>query len=122
MIQVGQWDRFEISLCNTTAGDRAELDVTYTKPDGGLVNFWGFAEGNGVWKIRFMPDCLGVWEYRARFSDGSPGASGRFACVPSDIPGMISKDEANQPDTPALLAKLGLTGYHWRCRAVSAVA
>ena len=95
MIQVGRWDRFEISLNNPAAGSQAELNVTYKKPDGGSVNFWGFYDGDDVWKIRFMPDCLGVWEYSAQFSDGSPGASGQFVCVPSDIPGMISKDEAN---------------------------
>ncbi|MDO1450149.1 DUF5060 domain-containing protein [Rhodocytophaga aerolata] len=98
-VRVGQWDRFEASLTNKTAYKNAyrdvTLNVTYTKPDGSKVNFWGFYDGNSTWRIRFMPDQLGKWTYKATFSDGSPGKSGSFTCVASSIPGMISKDETN---------------------------
>ncbi len=96
---VGQWDRFEAAVTNTktyTSRYRdVTLNVTYTKPDGNTVNFWGFYDGNSVWRFRFMPDQLGTWTYRASFSDGTPGVNGTFNCVPSTIPGMISKDEIN---------------------------
>jgi hypothetical protein len=96
---VGLWDRFE----RTVPNDRSysdpyrdvTLNVTYTKPDGSRVRFWGFHDGGSRWIIRFMPDQLGPWKYRAEFSDGSPGISGTFTCVESDLPGMISKDETN---------------------------
>jgi hypothetical protein len=97
--QVGQWDRFEASVTNSkTYSDPyngVTLNVTYTKPDGSKVNFWGFYDGGNTWRIRFMPDKLGVWQYEARFSDGTQGISGNFTCVPSSIPGMIHKDETN---------------------------
>ncbi len=96
---VGQWARFEAAVENTTRyanpGADVELRVTYTKPNGSTVDFWGFHDGDTTWKIRFMPDRLGTWRYKATFSDGSPGIEGSFECVASTIPGMLSKDESN---------------------------
>jgi hypothetical protein len=95
----GLWDRFEASVLNDKAYDNpyadVDLSVRYTRPDGSTIDFWGFYDGDGTWRIRCMPDQLGRWEYDAIFSDGSLGASGAFACEPSDIPGMISLDETN---------------------------
>jgi hypothetical protein len=97
--QVGQWDRFEESVTNsksyTNPYSDVSLDVIYTRPDKTTVNFWGFHDGEQTWRIRFMPDQLGIWRYEAKFSDGSPGKSGTFQCIPSTIPGMIHKDETN---------------------------
>jgi hypothetical protein len=97
--KVGQWDRFETIIPNaTTYADPfrdVTLQVTYTKPDGQRVEFWGFYDGSRGWKIRFMPDQLGTWTYVARFSDGSPGLTGRFRCVRSTIPGLLTADESN---------------------------
>ena len=98
-LDVGIWDRFETSITNTKGyADPyrdTELIVTYTRPDGSKLQFWGFYDGNSTWTIRFMPDMLGSWKYSASFSDGQPGKSGSFNCVPSDLPGMISQDEVN---------------------------
>jgi uncharacterized protein DUF5060 len=97
--EVGLWDRFELSIENSKSyGDPyrdVSLDVTYTAPDGRTVNFWGFYDSGSTWQIRFMPDALGQWKYEAKFSDGSPGATGSFQCVRSDLPGLISTYEAN---------------------------
>jgi hypothetical protein len=96
---VGRWDRFEASVTN--AKDYRDpyadvtLDVTYDDPRGRTRKFWGFYDGAGTWKIRFMPDRVGTWKYRAVFSDGSSGISGTFECIQSDIPGMISADRTN---------------------------
>ncbi|MBM7583411.1 hypothetical protein JOD02_002293 [Caldicoprobacter guelmensis] len=97
--KVKKWDRFEsIIENNRTYKDPyrdVELLVTYTKPDNSQVDFWGFYDGGNVWKIRFMPDQIGIWRYKAVFSDGSAKFEGIFECVESDIPGMIYKDETN---------------------------
>jgi hypothetical protein len=97
--QVGQWDRFEETISNTKSYSDpysgVTLEVTYTKPDGKTVNFWGFYDGGTTWKIRFMPDQLGPWKYEAKFSDGTAGKSGTFHCVSSTIPGLIHRDEHN---------------------------
>ena len=96
---VGQWDKFEVSVENTKRYSDpfrdVTLDVIYTRPDGSRVKFWGFYDGSDTWKIRFMPDTIGLWRYEASFSDGRPGQSGRFQCVKSSIPGMLSKDRSN---------------------------
>lgn len=98
-MRVGRWQRFEIFIENDTPyADPyrdATLDVTYERPDGSTVAFWGFYDGGRTWRARFMPDQLGTWAYSATFSDGAPGTSGTFACVASDVPGMLSVDESN---------------------------
>jgi hypothetical protein len=96
---VGRWDRFDRAIANTrTYADplrAVTLEVEYTRPDGAKRSFWGFWDGGGTWRIRFMPDEIGTWSYVARFSDGAPGASGTFACVASDLPGMVAADAHN---------------------------
>lgn len=96
---VGRWDRFEISIPNMKRHSDpfkdVTLNVTYNKPDGGTVDFWGFYDGNGTWCARFMPDQIGAWRYDATFSDSSKRVRGAFKCVSSDIPGMISRDQSN---------------------------
>jgi hypothetical protein len=98
-VSVGRWARFETSVKNGKKYRNpycdVALDVTYTNPDGKEVKFWGFHDGGRIWKIRFMPDRVGTWKYDAVFSDGSAGISGTFECIQSDIPGMISVDQAN---------------------------
>lgn len=97
--EVVQWDRFEVELVHPhTYADPyrdVKLWVDYTRPDGTPVSFWGFYDGDATWRLRFMPDQTGRWQYAARFSDGSAGCQGAFTCVPGDLPGMISRDEAN---------------------------
>lgn len=85
---------FETSVTNTTAyGNKFKdvtLNVTYTHASSSkTLNFWGFYDGNGngaagnIWKMRFMPDALGTWDYTYTWSDGTSGGSGSFNCVDS---------------------------------------
>jgi hypothetical protein len=96
---VYQWERFEAALVNNTSyADpyrAVTLNVTYTRPDSTVVNFWGFYDGGNVWRMRFMPEQLGTWSYQATFSDGSPGTNGSFQCVAGNLPGLVGKDETN---------------------------
>jgi arylsulfatase A len=97
--RVGQWSCFETSVVNAhrywDPYTDVSLDVTYTRPDGSRVKFWGFYDGAAMWRLRFMPDQLGQWNYRAEFSDGCGVVEGQFECIPSAIPGMVSRDESN---------------------------
>jgi hypothetical protein len=99
-VAVGRWERFEVVVQNdkpyTDPYRDVQLEATYTRPDGRIIAFWGFYDGDNSWKLRFMPDALGLWKYTARFSDGSPGAAGEFRCVPSQTPGPVIAD----PDNP----------------------
>lgn len=96
---VPQWGRFEVAVTNVRSYDNpymdVTLDVTFTKPDGTLVEFWGFYDGDNCWRIRFLPDQVGMWQYVARFSDGADQINGSFNCVESDFPGMIAAYEPN---------------------------
>lgn len=93
--RVRLWDRFEASISNRKAYRDpyrdVQLLVTYRKPNGAAVQFWGFYDGDNTWRIRFMPDATGKWQYQARFSDGQPGVRGSFEVTESDLPGMISQ-------------------------------
>lgn len=95
----GRWDRFEMALENARTYNDPYRDVTlevrFTRPDGRTVEFWGFYDGGTTWKFRCMPDQLGDWQYVATFSDGAPGVTGRFTCVPSELPGVLGPDLEN---------------------------
>lgn len=97
--EVGQWDRFEAVIHNEKKYrdpyTNVELNVVFTRPDNTEIRFWGFYDGDDVWKIRCMPDMTGLWNFEAAFSDGTECFSGSFNCIPSNIPGMISRDETN---------------------------
>lgn len=97
---VGKWGRWE--YVTTGIGSYRDpysdvtLDVTLTRPDGRQVKWWGFYDGDRKWRIRFMPDQVGVWRYAAAMSDGSMGLqSGSFECIDSGLPGMLCVDESN---------------------------
>jgi CubicO group peptidase (beta-lactamase class C family) len=86
------WELFETDLVNYSKYSNPFRDVTlgatFTSPSGKLVRFFGYYDGDGkgsqignVWKLRFMPDEIGIWSYTCQFSDGIPGKSGRFTCV-----------------------------------------
>ncbi len=96
---VGRWDRFERTVANATVYQDpyrdVMLNVTFTHPDGSETSFWGFYDGRSTWRLRCMPDQLGIWAYTAEFSDGAPGVSGTFTCVESDLPGLVGEYETN---------------------------
>ena len=92
---VGLYRVFEKSLSNKAAYANkfadVELTVTYTAPSGKTWDFWGFFDGDGaghgdlttgnIWKLRFMPNELGTWNYTWQWSDNTPGGTGAFQCV-----------------------------------------
>lgn len=98
-VAVGQWGRFECTVANATVYQYPYRDVTlnatFSRPDGSKVTFWGFYDGGSTWRLRFMPDQLGLWTYKTEFSDGAPGVSGTFNCIESDLPGLVGEYEAN---------------------------
>ena len=69
----------------------AELQCKFTSPSGKETAFWGFFDGDGngsgdlktgiVWKLRFMPNEVGLWKYSWTWTDGTPGGAGEFLCT-----------------------------------------
>lgn len=76
--------------------NEVELQATFTAPSGKKINFFGFYDGDGnggqtgnIWKLRFMPDELGTWNYSYTWTDKTPGGSGTFTVVDTGLPGPL---------------------------------
>ena len=63
--EIEKWGRFEIILKHTPVGNAFiddSLFAVFSKADKS-VKVRGFYDGNGVYKVRFMPDETGIWKY-----------------------------------------------------------
>ena len=102
MTQVGLYDVWETQVTNSKTYSNPfdfnviELRATFTSPSGSKISFFGFYDGNGnggqtgnVWKLRFMPDKVGTWNYTYTWTDGTPGGSGSFKVVDTGLPGPL---------------------------------
>ncbi len=82
---VERWGLFELSLRGPGGGNpflevqlRAEFRYQHR-----ALEVDGFYDGDGLYRVRFMPDTPGVWTYTTR--SNSPeldGRTGQFTCVP----------------------------------------
>jgi hypothetical protein len=81
---VERWGIFELALKGPSGGNPF-VDVQLSgefRQNGRVFTPEGFYDGNGVYRIRFMPDTPGVWSYvtvsnRSELS----GREGKFTCV-----------------------------------------
>jgi hypothetical protein len=82
---VGQWDVFELALPGPTNGNPF-VDVTFSAQfaqGANLVTANGFYDGDGVYRVRFMPAQTGEWNYVTH--SATPlldGRTGRFTVTP----------------------------------------
>jgi hypothetical protein len=80
------WDRYEISLKGPAAGNPfidVNLSATFTK-GADKVTVTGFYDGNGIYKIRFMPNKIGVWHYVTACNIAVlKNKQGSFECIPA---------------------------------------
>ena len=91
------WDIFELSLDGPSSGNPfvdVRLGARFTQGDA-VFTSEGFYDGDGTWRVRFMPDELGTWRYEMELGDGAAASGGTFECVASTIPGMLDVDAAN---------------------------
>jgi hypothetical protein len=86
-VAVSQWDVFEVALRGPVAGNPF-VDVQLTaqfKQNEQTVEVAGFYDGDGAFRIRFMPTTQGRWQYRTRSNAPElDNQSGEFVCVPPD--------------------------------------
>lgn len=81
--EVECWGRYELSLKAEMSGNPfdVELSAAFIHPDT-TITVNGFYDGNGVFKIRFMPDRVGEWTYVTKSgTEGLDGKKGRFICI-----------------------------------------
>jgi len=83
--EVQQWSIFEFSLRGPASGNPfadVTLTATFTHAGQPPINVAGFYDGNGIYKLRFMPADQGKWRYQTK--SNSPelqGKIGTFDCV-----------------------------------------
>jgi hypothetical protein len=82
--QVERWGCFELALSGSAEGNpflEVELTAQFTQA-GRSVQVDGFYDGEGVYRIRFMPEAEGQWEYMTRSNSAAlDGQTGSFTCV-----------------------------------------
>lgn len=85
MEQIERWGIFELSLKGPEDGNPF-LDVAFGavfKFKHREVDVDGFYDGDGIYRVRFMPDVEGIWQYVTHSNvPGLDGVRGEFRCVP----------------------------------------
>lgn len=84
--QIEQWDAFEVSLRGPSTGNPfvdVQLKASFSL-DHRTVNVTGFYDGDGVYKVRFMPDAPGHWRWQTDSNHADlRGHSGTLLCTPA---------------------------------------
>ena len=117
---VERWGVFELELKGPEDGNPftdVELTARF-ELDGRAFEPHGFYDGNGVYRIRFMPDAVGQWSYATKSDKAElDGKTGKFTCVEpsSDNHGPVQARNtyylAYADGTPYF--QIGTTCYAW---------
>jgi hypothetical protein len=82
--EIEQWGIFELTLQGSAEGNPfldVELSAQFSYKHR-VIEVDGFYDGDGVYRIRFMPDTQGLWHYSTHSNqDALNGAEGTFTCV-----------------------------------------
>lgn len=83
--QVERWGMYEITLQGPRTGNPF-LDVRFGaqfQHRHRTVHVEGFYDGEGIYRVRFMPDALGEWSYITQSNAAAlDGHRGAFTCAP----------------------------------------
>ncbi len=119
--KVELWGMQEIVLTSTNVHSNPFADVNLQAEfsDGRhAIRIDGFYDGNGIWKIRFMPQWPGQWRFKTTSNDSKlNGVEGKFAVSPASRgnhgPVHVAKTYhfSYADNTPYFL--LGTTSYNW---------
>lgn len=81
---IEKWDIYELSLPGPTAGNPF-IGIQFTavfKHSDQTFEAEGFYDGNGLYKIRFMPNVEGQWTYQTKSNyNALNNKKGQFTCV-----------------------------------------
>ena len=66
-----------------------DLECMTVSPSGRNLKVYGFFDGGNTWKLRLMPDEIGVWKYYSKFSDGAKGPQGTIKCIAGKLKGPL---------------------------------
>ncbi len=117
---VEQWGIFEASFAGPAEGKPyvdVELGATFEQ-GGKPTSVWGFYDGGGKYRVRFMPDTVGEWTYRTK--SNRPQLDGKTGSFTVRAPGAGNHGPVRVKDqyhfvyadgTP--YRELGTTCYAW---------
>ncbi|KRF06837.1 alpha-L-rhamnosidase [Paenibacillus sp. Soil766] len=118
--EIEKWGRFELTMQGPSEGNpfqEVQLSARFQYKNY-IVQPDGFYDGNGTYRIRFMPDRVGVWTYVTQSNHNDlDGQHGEFMCVEAsrENHGPVRvKDQyvfAFEDGTPYM--PFGTTCYHW---------
>lgn len=85
---IPQWGIFELSLKGESSGNPF-IDVSFGaqfRQGEHMVNVGGFYDGEGVYRLRFMPPTQGTWQYQTSSNAATlNGVQGEFDCVAPEV-------------------------------------
>ncbi|MFC5470061.1 DUF5605 domain-containing protein [Cohnella suwonensis] len=118
--QAGLWDVFELQLRGPSHGNPyvdVSLGAVFEK-EGRSVRTAGFYDGEGVYRIRFMPDAQGEWTYSTYSTARSlDGIEGSFLCTEASAgnhgPVRVKNTYHFAHDDGTTYLPIGTTCYAW---------
>jgi hypothetical protein len=120
---IEQWGIFELEFTGPAAGNPfLDVAVSATFTDGTrTVNVDGFYDGDGEYRVRFMPETVGAWRYETRSTvPALAGQRGAFTVTPAAVgnhgPVRVANTHhfAYADGTP--FKQVGTTCYSWTHR------
>ncbi|MGB8226054.1 MAG: DUF4038 domain-containing protein [Sedimentisphaerales bacterium] len=82
--KIEKWGFYELSLPGPSAG-KPFIDIGFSavfKQGDRTFEPEGFYDGNGIFKIRFMPDKEGIWTFKTKSNrEELNGKKGQFECI-----------------------------------------
>jgi len=123
MCEIPLWDFFELSCRNDAAGNPFDVDFGAVFAQGkDTVRVRGFYDGEGVWRVRFMPEREGEWHYVTYSSLAAlAGESGSIHCVAPEpgnkgpVRAAVGNRGFDHADGSPFFV-LGTTAYAWTYR------
>jgi hypothetical protein len=121
---VEQWGVFELTLSGPAGGNpftEVELSARFTQADR-TVRAEGFYDGDGTYKVRFMPEVPGEWRYET--ASNQPELAGRVGTFTATPPSRGNHGPVRVRDTfhfayadGTPFFQLGTTCYSWTHRS-----
>ena len=117
---VERWGIYEVTLNGPDTGNpftAVELTAEFAQ-NGRTFEPYGFYDGDGIYKIRFMPDEVGEWTYTTKSNRAElNGKTGQFTCTEPSAgnhgPVRVYKDFYLQYADGTPYHQFGTTCYAW---------
>lgn len=97
------WTKHELQFESSNSYDNPiynvkEFKATFTAPSGRTKVVCGFWDGDRNWKVRFLPDEIGLWKWETKCSDnensGLHNQVGEFKCIKNSGDDLIFRKGA----------------------------